>query len=139
MAGFVTPRNLGKTAYNAALALFLGLALVWVVYSVVSGKFSRWQRDSARERADIAEQAAANALANAASANAGAKNAALTRGRTDELVIDVRGLSELAASRMESAIPHEAAPEPVDEDVLAELDAAEDRIAAQAKRLRGRK
>lgn len=140
MAAFVTPKTLGESFYRIVLGTFLLGVALWVLWAAVSGKFWQWRAEEAANRAAVAEQNARIAAANAASANQGAANATLTRNRTDELVIDVRGLGEVAAAKIEAtAPPVTERDEPMDEAVIEELGEAEARIAAQARRLRGKR
>lgn len=132
----MTPKTLGQTAYRLVLGCFFAGVVLWVVFVFASGRYSRWKAERAEDRARVAEYNAKVAASNSASANAGAANATMTRGRTDELVIDVRGLSEVGARRIEATVPKTPADDTLDSDVLAELDAAEKRVTTQARRLR---
>jgi hypothetical protein len=139
-AASVATRGLGATVkwafiWGCALLIVGGLA-----FGLISGKFWTWRAHVWKDRAVAAAADAKVERKNADDANAGARNATVTRERIDLVISDTREAMEASATKIEDkAAPYDESDEPVDADVLAEIEAAEKRAAAAGKRIRGKR
>ena len=130
-------KTLGQTIYNYIAAGVLLFVVALIAWGLISGKFWKWKAERAEDRADVAEANAAVAQGNAISANAGAENATITRGNMDAGSLNIRFITDQAATRAEN---HDDS-NPVGDDgalpadLVRELDEADDRARAAANRL----
>lgn len=124
-------KSLGQTVYQ----IVFGALLLIVVGQFLWGKFHSWRSGTWKERATDAQEAATQAQANADSADAGASNATTTRQNIDAGTVTVRVETEQSAQRMES-YANRAAPvadlDPIDPDIVRELEQAESRARSAA-------
>lgn len=132
--------TLGKTIYNVAAACALVVILGLVVYNVVAGKVWKWRYERADARAETAEARAETAETNARNADGALDNAATSRAIMDRDTEANRSATETAARRAEtygnaSTATRDDGRLPV--DLVRELDDAEARADAAARRLRG--
>ena len=129
-----TPKDLRRSVV-LVLAGVVGVLLVLAV--LVLGGYGWWLKHQADKVPEL-QQAAAQAQGNANSANAGAANASGTRAAIDAGTVTVRLETDAAVQRIEGYAnrPVPAADlDPVDADVVRELDAAEGRARTAADRL----
>ena len=126
------PRTIGQWI---SLLAIVGLVL-YILWSAIFGQsaLTGWRLERANNRVATAEQSAANAQANANSANAGAANATQTRAAVTNVRLDATGFADQVADRIERDV-RDTGDEAADEEVLADLEAQEARIAKQAGRL----
>lgn len=130
-------KTLGQTIYNYIAAGVLVFVLLLVAWGIISGKFWKWKAQRAEDRADVAEANAEVAQGNAISANAGAENATVTRGNMDAGSLNIRFITDQAATRAENhddsnPVRDDGA---LPDDLVRELDEADDRARAAANRL----
>lgn len=126
--------KLGDLFVRGVIVVLVLLVLAQIAF----GWFTGMRADYWKGQAEDARGAAATAQTNATSANAGAANATQTRTNIDAGTFTVRVATEQSAQRIETYADRPIAPadlDPVDPDVLRELEGAEGRARAAADRL----
>lgn len=133
----ILPINTPKLGDMFVRGVIVVLVLV-VLAQIAFGWITGMRADYWKGEAETARGAATTAQANANSANAGAMNATQTRTNIDAGTFTVRVATEQSAQRIESYVDRPIAPadlDPIDPDVMRELEGAEDRARAAANRL----
>lgn len=139
LKAMVAKYGLAKSAVGVLVALLVAWALGTLAWANVKSVWFQNKAERAEVRAERAEATAVTAQGNANSANAGAVNATTTRQAMDAAVTDARVATQASATRIEN-YAHRDAPiadirDPVDPDILRELDEADRRARAAADRL----